>query len=86
MKIELFFTPACERCAASRAGLKAAAEEVAGSVEWREVDITVNVEDAVRAGVLAAPAMAIDDELVFPSWPTEKQLRAELRRRIGKGA
>ena len=85
MKIELFFTPTCERCAANRATLKATAEEVAGTVDWREVNINENIDYAVQVGVLAPPAMAIDGELVFPSLPTEKQLRAELQRRSGKG-
>lgn len=86
MKIDLFFTPTCERCAANRETLKAAAQDAADAVEWREVDITENVGYAVELGVLAAPAMAIDGELVFPSLPTEEELRAELRRREGKGA
>ena len=85
MKIELFFTPGCERCAANRSRLKATAEEAAGAVEWREIDITVDVDYAVQLGVLSAPALAIDGELAFSSLPTEKQLRAELQRRRVEG-
>ena len=86
MKIELFFTPGCERCAANRSSLKAAAEQTTGAVEWREINIKEDVDYAVRLGVLAAPALAIDGELVFASLPTEKQLRAELKRRASRGA
>lgn len=84
MKIELFFTPTCERCAANRATLKAAAQQVAGTVDWQEVDVTQNVDYAVQVGVLSAPAIAIDGALVFPSLPTEKQLRAEIERRVSR--
>jgi thioredoxin 1 len=77
MKIELFFAPTCERCAANRANLEAVARQVAGMVEWEEIDVTKNVDYAV-------PAMAIDGELVFPALPTEKQLRAELERRVSR--
>lgn len=82
MKIELFFAPTCERCAANRENLKAAAAQVVGTIDWREVDVAANVDYAVQLGVLSPPAMAIDGELVFPSLPSEKQLRAELRRRL----
>ena len=81
MKIELFFTPGCEHCVANRNRLKAAAAEVAGEVDWREVDITVDVDYAVEKGVLSAPAIAIDGMLAFSSLPTEKQFKAELTRR-----
>lgn len=86
MKIELFFTPGCERCAANRSSLKTAAEQTAGAIEWREININEDVEYAVKLGVLSAPALAIDGELAFSSLPTEKQLRAELQRRRVKGA
>lgn len=82
MKIELFFAPTCERCAANRETLKAAAAQVVGIVDWREVDVTTNIDYAVQLGVLSPPALAIEGELVFPSLPSEKQLRAELRRRM----
>lgn len=82
MKIELFFTPTCGRCAANRENLKAAAAQVVGAVDWQEVDVTTNVDYAVQLGVLSPPALAIDGELTFPSLPTEKQLRAELQRRM----
>jgi thioredoxin 1 len=84
MKIELFFAPTCERCAANRANLEAVARQVAGMVEWEEIDVTKNVDYAVQLGILSPPAMAIDGELVFPALPTEKQLRAELERRVSR--
>jgi thioredoxin 1 len=35
MKIELFYTPGCEKCADARDGLRATAEEVIPDVTWR---------------------------------------------------
>ena len=40
MKIELFYTPGCAKCAGATTALKAAAEALPG-VEWREVNVLI---------------------------------------------
>lgn len=81
MKVELFHAPGCNRCAAAREDLKAAAQAAVPGLEWREVNVLDEMEYAVDRGVLSLPAIVIDGELVFASLPTPRQLRAVLTRR-----
>ncbi len=83
MKIELFHTPGCAKCAGATTALKVAAEAVPG-VEWREVNVLDDLDRAVDLGVLTLPALAVDGKLVFTTLPTAEQLVAELRRRDGE--
>ena len=82
MKIELFYTPGCAKCAGALRALKAAAQAVPG-IEWREINVLDDLDRAVDLGVLTLPALAVDGELVFTVLPTVEQLVAELRRRHG---
>ncbi len=81
MKVELFHAPGCNRCAAAREDLKAAAQATVPGLEWREVNVLDEMDYAVDRGVLSLPAIVIDGELVFASLPTPRQLRAALSRR-----
>lgn len=81
MKVELFHSPACSRCAAPQADLEAAAKAAMPDVEWCEVNALNQMVRAVEYGVLSLPAVAINGELVFASLPTTGQLRAALIRK-----
>lgn len=74
MKTKLFCARGCDKCAAKRESLKAAAERAAPNLEWRELDVLQNKDYAVDLGVLTLPAMAIDGVLKFPLLPSVKQL------------
>jgi hypothetical protein len=82
MNIEFFFAAGCNRCAATRAELQAAAEALP-DVHWCEVDIGKEPMRAVDAGVVSTPAVAIEGDLVFRTSPTASALKAaiEARRR-----
>jgi thioredoxin 1 len=82
MKIELFYTPGCEKCADSKEQLRTAAKEFVPDVVWRELNALDELDYAVKVGVLTLPAIAIDGEVVFSSLPTSRQLRRELTKRI----
>ena len=84
MRVELFHSPGCSRCAAARADLEAAAKAAVSDVEWREVNVLDNMDRAVKCGVLFLPAVVIDGELAFASLPTPRQLRAALIRRSAR--
>ena len=86
MKLELFYTPGCEKCSDSKDALRATAAELISDLEWRELNVLEELDRAVEVGVLTLPAIAIDGEVVFASLPTCQQLRRELTKRIGKGA
>jgi len=81
MKIELFYTPGCEKCAGARDDLRAAANEVVPGIIWRELNSLDELDYAVEVGVVSLPAIAIDGQLVFSSLPTCRQLRRELTKR-----
>lgn len=83
MKVELFFTPGCSRCAAAHAELKATAQQAAGNLVWRDVDVLEELDYAVELGVLTLPAVAIDGKLVFSSLPTPDELRDALAAAVG---
>lgn len=82
MKIELFHVPGCTDCAQSEESLKAAAAEIVGRVDWRDVNVIDELDYAVDIGVLALPAIAIDGELAFSLLPTMRQWRNALLRRV----
>lgn len=86
MKVELFHTPGCEKCAEGKQALRATAEELVADLVWRELNVLDELDYAVELGVLRLPAIAIDGKVVFSSLPTCGQFRRELTRRIGKGS
>lgn len=84
IKVEVFSSPGCAKCAQAKAVLKAVAEALGqDKVTWREVNILEEMDYAVDLGVMSSPAIAIDGELMFSSMPSAGKLRAELGRRLG---
>ncbi len=84
LKVEVFSSPGCGKCAQAKAVLRAVAEEFGpDKVAWREVNILEEIDYAVALGVMSSPAVAIDGQLVFSSLPSAGQLRAEFGRRLG---
>lgn len=81
MKVELFESRGCQRCAAARDALRQAAEAAVPGLTWRDVDAGNELDLAVEVGVMILPAVAIDGQLVFSSLPSPAQLVQELRRR-----
>jgi len=84
MKVELFYTPGCEKCAEGKEALKAMAEQLVPDVVWRELNAIDELDYAVELGIVTLPAIAINGELAFSSLPTSRQLRRELVKRVGK--
>ena len=84
IKIEVFSSPGCGKCAQAKAVLKTIAEELGqDKVTWRDVNILEEMDYAVDLGVMSSPAIAIDGELVFSSLPSAGKLRKEIDRRLG---
>ena len=78
MKVEVFHAPGCPECAAARARLRAAAQEVVQDLDRRELNVLDDLDLAVEFGVITLPAIVIDGELVFTSMPAVTQLRDAL--------
>lgn len=55
------------------------AREEFSDLQVEEIDVAEHPEVAVRYGVTATPAIAIDGRLEFPGVPREDALRARLR-------
>lgn len=84
MKVELFYTPGCEKCSDNKDALRATAAELVPDLVWRELNVIDELDYAVELGVFKVPAIAIDGEVRFSSLPTCRQLRRELAKRMGK--
>ena len=83
IKVEVFSSPGCGKCAQAKAVLRTVAEELGpDKVAWREANILEELDYAVALGVMSSPAVAIDGQLVFSSLPSAGKLRAELIRRL----
>ena len=82
MKIEIFAAKGCQKCEASQAELREIALDMVPVVEWRLVNVLDELDYAVGLGILSLPSVAIDGEVVFTSLPTEKQLRAVLKKKV----
>ena len=85
MKVELFYTPGCEKCADNKYELRTVATELVPDLVWRELNVLDELDYAVEVGVITLPSIAIDGEVLFSSLPTCRQLRRELIKRLGKG-
>jgi glutaredoxin len=78
MKVEIFHTPGCSECVAAHAKLRVAAQEAIKDLEWRELNVLDDLDQAVELGVITLPSIVVDGELVFTSMPTVTQLRQAL--------
>ncbi|MEW5707508.1 glutaredoxin domain-containing protein [Pelomicrobium sp. G1] len=87
IKVEVFTTPGCDKCARARETLKSIAEGFGrDKVSWREVDVLEEMDYAVELGVTSPPAIAIDGALVFPVLPSAQRFGRELRERLERMA
>lgn len=83
LKIEVFSSPGCAKCAHAKDALRRIAAELGGDrIAWRDVDVLAEMDYAVRLGVLSTPAIAINGRLVFTALPSAKKLRAVLEAEI----
>lgn len=84
IKVEVFSSPGCGKCAHAKTALKRIAEELGDCIQWREVDILQEMDYAVQLGVLSTPAIAIDGRLEFTALPSEKKLRTHLQAKLAR--
>lgn len=84
MRIDLFYTPGCQQCVANKEELRVTAKNLVPDLLWREMNVLDEIDYAVELGVVTLPAIAIDGQVVFSSFPTSGQLKRELVKRISK--
>jgi len=81
--IEVFTAPGCGKCGKAKVELEAIAEQLGNEkFEWREVNILQEMDYAIELGVLSAPSIAINGELVFTALPSARQLLQALEASI----
>ncbi len=85
LKVEVFSSPGCGKCARAKAELREIAAELGGGrIEWREVNVLEEMDYAVSLGVLSTPAIAVNGRLVFTALPSSRKLRQTLEAEIRK--
>lgn len=77
----MFYSPGCAACEDRQAELRAAAQEAVRDLEWRNVNVLDNMDDAVELGIITLPSIVINGEVVFTSLPTKAQLCKTLTER-----
>jgi glutaredoxin len=83
IRVELFISPGCTKCAHVKTMLKSVMDELGqDEFAWREVDLIEESAYAIGLGVSLSPSIVIDGHLVFSSAPKAGQLCAELTRRL----
>jgi protein-disulfide isomerase len=83
VQVEIFSSPGCNGCRRARQAVKKIVQQIgAGRIAWREVSVLEEMDYAVRLGVLATPAIAINGRLVFTALPTAGKLRKVLEQAL----
>lgn len=52
-------------------------------VRYREINVIEEIDYAVSLGMLSAPAIALNGELVFSATPSPLKLRSAIQQRLG---
>jgi len=85
IKVEVFSSPGCGKCAHAKDALKQIAAELgSGRINWREVNVLEEMDYAVSLGVLSTPAIAVNGRLLFTALPSARKLRETLEAEIRK--
>jgi len=80
IKIDLYTANVCPRCVATKKQLSAAIEQQGKEhFELNFKDVVEHIDQAVKLGILATPAIVINNKLVFTSSPSDKKLKTLLK-------
>ncbi len=77
--VELYHAPNCPRCTRAMAVLREQTATFGDRLDYRERDVIAALDDAVRLGIRATPAIVINDRLVFTGLPAHEKLQAALQ-------
>tara|TARA_R110001599_G_C12272072_1_gene661601 strand:+ start:2521 stop:2784 length:264 start_codon:yes stop_codon:yes gene_type:complete len=76
MLVDILTATGCDRCQKAKALVRRVVDEMADdSIQYREINVVEEIDYAVKLGVLAIPAIAIDGKLIFPALPSASKLR-----------
>jgi len=79
-KVEVFTSPSCPHCPGAIRVVEEAKEKLGDKIKVELMDISdpEKREKAISYGVMAVPAIAINDEIQFVGAPTLEQLLEKL--------
>tara|TARA_R110002049_G_scaffold79063_1_gene201648 strand:- start:2363 stop:2662 length:300 start_codon:yes stop_codon:yes gene_type:complete len=81
--VEVLTTSGCNRCQRAKALAKEVVAELDDNrLQYREVNVVEEIDYAVGLGLLSAPAIALNGELVFPFLPSALKLRKAILERL----
>ena len=79
IRVEIFSSPDCNRCARAKAQLQQLIAELGPErFDYREINIIDEIDYAVALGILNASAIAINGTLAFATLPAAQALRNTL--------
>jgi len=81
--IEVFGVAGCSNCTAVMAMVEPVVARFDTAIELRLVDVLKEIDYAVRLGILATPAIAINGRLEFTSPPSARTFRARVAHYLG---
>ncbi|MEX0706989.1 MAG: thioredoxin family protein [Woeseia sp.] len=81
--VEVLTGSGCGYCQKAMALVREVIDELGDNrVHYREVNVVDEIDYAVQLGVLRAPAIALNGELVFPAPPSKAKLRQTILKRL----
>lgn len=78
IQVELYYSPYCRRCSASRSAVRALATATPG-VQFSELNVLDHIETAAARGVRITPSIAINGKVVMSGAVSVRRLRDRLR-------
>lgn len=83
--IEVLTAAGCTHCQRARSLVKDAVSEINDSrLHYREINILDDIDYAVQLGLISAPGIAVNGELVFPARPSKAKLLRFIRDRLAQ--
>tara|TARA_R110002049_G_scaffold86358_4_gene219715 strand:- start:3787 stop:4086 length:300 start_codon:yes stop_codon:yes gene_type:complete len=83
LTVEVLTASGCSRCQRAKALAKEVIAELDDDrLQYREINVVEEIDYAVGLGLLSAPAIALNGELVFPYLPSALKLRKAILERL----
>lgn len=72
IKVDLYTSNVCSRCIRAKDQLSHIIKKLgAEKFDLNHIDVVERIDDAIALGILAAPSIVINNQLVFSTMPTD---------------
>lgn len=83
--VEVLTAAGCQHCRSTQALVQDAIAEINDNrLHYREINILDDIDYAVQLGLISAPGIAVNSELVFPARPSKAKLLRLIRDRLAQ--